>query len=95
MLLQNGKQEITMVSGGAARQYNNEVQTTGAITDAPNAPGRTAQPVQLPVGVEAVTFQQSPTSCLSWKNVSGDHNITVMNKEALTPKAPVKLAPPR
>jgi type VII secretion protein EccB len=99
LLLQNGKQEITAGAAAVlhASKYNSKEvpNATGAVTDAPNAPEEEQLnlfnfPVEVP---EPVTFQQSPTSCLSWKNVNGDHNITVtLNKEALTPKAPVKLA---
>ncbi|MBE9375010.1 type VII secretion protein EccB [Saccharopolyspora sp. HNM0983] len=99
LLLQSGKQKIS--EGAAAvlhadKYSSREVpNATGAVTEAPEAPE--AQQLELdtfPMAVpQPVSFQQSATSCLSWKNVDGDQNITVtLNKGDPANKAPVELA---
>ncbi|WP_190820763.1 type VII secretion protein EccB [Saccharopolyspora pogona] len=99
LLLQNGKQEIN--EGAAAVLHASKTNSqdipnaTGAVTDAPQAdPSEQINLSSFPTAVPTpVTFQQSDTSCLSWKNVNGDQNITVtLHKGSPTAKAPVKLA---
>lgn len=98
LLLQSGKQKIS--EGAAATLHADKYSSrevpnaTGAITEAPEAPD--AQQLELdtfPMAVpQPVTFQQSATSCLSWKNTGGDQNITVtLNKGEPASKAPVEL----
>ncbi|MEU6266976.1 type VII secretion protein EccB [Saccharopolyspora shandongensis] len=99
LLLPSGKQEIS--EGAAAVLHASKTNSqdvpnaTGAVTDAPMAD--TSEQLNLsgfPTAVPTpVTFQQSDTSCLSWKNVNGDQNITVtLHKGSPTAKPPVKLA---
>ena len=98
VLLQDGKQELT-AEGAAAVLHTGKLSSkdvpnvTGAITDAP----QTSSPLNLdyfPVAVpKPVSFQQSDTSCLSWKNVGGSQIITMtLNKGTPAVKPAVKLA---
>lgn len=98
VLLQTGKQEISEGAAAVLHAAKNSSQdipnATGAVTDAPNAePSDRINVSNFPTVVpKPVTFQQSDTSCLSWKNVNGDQNITVtLHKGSPTTKA-VKLA---
>ncbi|MBB5154786.1 type VII secretion protein EccB [Saccharopolyspora phatthalungensis] len=99
LLLQNGKQEIHEGAAAVlhASKYNSQdiPNATGAVTDAPKAdPSEELNLSNFPMAVPTpVTFQQADTSCLSWKNVNGDQNITVtLSKGSPAAKAPVKLA---
>lgn len=99
LLLPSGKQKIS--EGAAAVLHASKTNSrdipnmTGAITDAPEADSSeqlnlSGFPVSVPT---PVTFQQSDTSCLSWKNVNGNQNITAtLNKGTPAAKAAVKLA---
>ncbi|MGP4015344.1 type VII secretion protein EccB [Saccharopolyspora sp. 5N708] len=99
LLLQGGKQQINEGAAAVLHGARNDSQdipnATGAVTDAQTAPSEeqlnlTNFPMSVP---KPVTFQQADTSCLSWKNVNGDQNITVtLHKGSPTAKAPVKLA---
>jgi type VII secretion protein EccB len=98
VLLQGGKQEISEGAAAVLHASKSSSQdipnATGAVTDADNAPEEERLNLSnFPVAVpKPVTFQQADTSCLSWKNVNGDQNITVtLRKGSPTAKA-VKLA---
>lgn len=99
VLLPNGKQPIT---GGAAavlhaaKNSATEIpDSTGTITEAPDADESEYLKLDtFPTAVpQPLTFQQAGTSCLSWKNVHGEHHISVTtSKDSPAPKAAVKLA---
>ncbi|MDA3625045.1 type VII secretion protein EccB [Saccharopolyspora sp. WRP15-2] len=99
LLLPSGKQKISEGAAAvlhAAKTNSKDIpNATGAITDADEADSSeqvnlSGYPMAVP---KPVTFQQSDTSCLSWKNVNGDQNITVtLNKGTPAAKAAVKLA---
>ncbi|GAB3294893.1 type VII secretion protein EccB [Parasphingorhabdus pacifica] len=99
VLLPSGKQEVT--AGAAAVLHASKAKatdipnSTGTITEAPQA----SDAEKLDVGTfpavvsKPVTFQNADTSCVSWKDVHGDHNITVTtNKGSPARKAEVELA---
>lgn len=99
LLLPSGKQKIS--EGAAAVLHADKTNSrdipnvTGAVTDADEADDdEKINLSHFPVAVPSpVTFQQSDTSCLSWKNVNGDQNITVtLNKGTPAVKPAVKLA---
>ncbi|RCW46742.1 type VII secretion protein EccB [Halopolyspora algeriensis] len=98
VLRSDGKQEIS--AGAAAvlhakRDSSTDIPVpTGELTGVP-----TAAEELLPVGhfptvvPDPVTFQESNTSCLSWKGEFGNHHITVtLHDGSPTQQAPVKLA---
>ncbi|WP_093414142.1 type VII secretion protein EccB [Saccharopolyspora flava] len=98
VLMKDGKQELS-AEGAAAVLHAGRLSSkdipnvTGAITDAP----RTENPLDLdyfPMSVpKPVSFQQSDTSCLSWKNVGGAQVITMtLSKGSPAVKPAVKLA---
>ncbi|MDA3647295.1 type VII secretion protein EccB [Saccharopolyspora indica] len=99
LLLPSGKQKIS--EGAAAVLHASKTSRqdipnmTGAVTDASEADSEEQLNLSgFPVAVPSpVTFQQSDTSCLSWKNVNGNQNITAtLNKGTPAAKAAVKLA---
>lgn len=98
LLLENGKQEISEGAAHVMHSDKDESQeipnASGALTDAPDADSEIEQLKTFPTRVPTpVTFQQSDTSCLSWKEVNGAHQITVtLNKGSPAAKTPVKLA---
>ncbi|GAA0524884.1 type VII secretion protein EccB [Saccharopolyspora subtropica] len=97
LLLQDGKQKINEGAAAVLHADKNNSRdipnATGAVTDAPEAEEK-LDLSNFPMAVPTpVSFQQSDTSCLSWKNVLGDQNITVtLHKGSPAAKAPVKLA---
>lgn len=99
VLRSSGKQEITEGAAAvlhAARTGSSDIPNeTGQLTDADNADESDYLPVEhFPTKVpKPVSFQEMDTSCLSWKEVNGEHRITVtVNKGSPASKAPVKLA---
>ena len=80
-----------------AKNYNSRdiPNATGALTQAKDADDSdqmnlSSFPMVVP---KPVSFQQSDTSCLSWKNNNGSQDITVtLNKGNPAPKPAVKLA---
>ncbi|RKT85099.1 type VII secretion protein EccB [Saccharopolyspora antimicrobica] len=99
LLLPSGKQKISEGAAAvlhASKTSSREIpNATGAITDAAEADSSEQLNLSgFPVAVPTpVTFQQSDTSCLSWKNVNGTQNITAtLNKGTPAAKAAVKLA---
>ncbi|MCI2417162.1 type VII secretion protein EccB [Saccharopolyspora sp. K220] len=98
LLLQNGKQEINEGAAAVLHAAKNDSRdipnATGAVTEADVAPQEeqlnlTNFPMAVP---KPVTFQQSDTSCLSWKNVNGDQNVTVTLRKGSPTNKAVKLA---
>jgi type VII secretion protein EccB len=98
-LMPSGKLEINAGAAAvlhAAKSNSREIpNATGAITDAPDAASSDQLdlsyfPMEVP---RPTTFQQADTSCLSWKNVNGAHNITMtVNQGSPAVKPAVKLA---
>lgn len=99
LLMPSGKQEVNAGAAAvlhASKSTSREIpNATGAITDAPDATGSDQLdlsyfPMEVP---KPTTFQQADTSCLSWKNVNGAHNITVtVNQGSPAVKPAVQLA---
>lgn len=98
VLLQSGKQQISEGAAAvinAAKQAGGDMaNATNALANANNAQGEhlavDTWPAVVPTPVNTAQFTGS---CLAWKNVNGDQNITVnLNKGNATPKAPVQLA---
>lgn len=99
LLLTSGKQQLS--EGAAAVQHAaNEGSTeipdeTGRVTQVPDAErSEMVDMVTFPTKVpKPVGFQESDSSCLSWKSVNGEHRINVtLSNGSPTDKAPVKLA---
>ena len=99
LLLKSGKEQIN--EGAAAVLHANNYShrgipnATGAVTQAKDADDSDALDFsRFPMAVpKPVSFQQSDTSCLSWKNNNGSQDITVtLNKGNPAPKPAVKLA---
>lgn len=99
VLLPSGKQKISAGAAAvlhASKDKSTEIpDSTGMITEAPEA----ADGEELGVGTfptkvsKPLTFQDASTSCLSWKDVNGSHNITVTtSKDSPAKKAEVELA---
>ncbi|MCA1188534.1 MULTISPECIES: type VII secretion protein EccB [unclassified Saccharopolyspora] len=97
-LLPEGKQEISAGAAAvlhASKRGSQEIpNSTGTITDAKTAEAQRLDMDSFPTVVpHPLSFQQAPTSCLSWHNVGGEHHVTVtVGKDAPTKTAPVKLA---
>ncbi|MEU6128360.1 type VII secretion protein EccB [Saccharopolyspora sp. NPDC047091] len=97
-LLPEGKQEISYGAAAvlhASKSKSREIpDSSGTITAAPDAKNEKIDMDSFPTVVpKPLSFQQAPTSCLSWHNIGGEHHVTVtVGKDAPTKTAPVKLA---
>ncbi len=97
-LLPQGKQPISYGAAAVLHASKGKSQdipnATGTITRAPTADSQKIDMDAFPVDVpKPLSFQQADTSCVSWRNINGDQNITVTtNKGSPAKPAPVKLA---
>ncbi|MGW0892172.1 type VII secretion protein EccB [Saccharopolyspora gloriosae] len=97
-LLPEGKQEISPGAAAvlhASKRGSQEIpNSTGTITEAPTADTQKLDMDAFPTVVpKPLNFQQAATSCVSWRNINGQHHITVTTGEKSPAKtAPVKLA---
>ncbi|MFR9728651.1 type VII secretion protein EccB [Saccharopolyspora sp. MS10] len=97
-LLPEGKQRISQGAAAvlhASKRGSQEIpNSTGTITRAPDAENQHLDLDSFPLAVpEPVSFRESATSCVSWRNISGEHHVTVtVNRESPAKVAPVKLA---
>jgi type VII secretion protein EccB len=98
VLLRSGKQQISEGAAAvlnAARSGSGDMPNgTNALSNADNAQGEHLAVDSWPAVVpKPVPVDQFTGSCLTWKNVNGDQNITVnLNKGNPAAKPPVQLA---